>query len=300
QRIKTGAARLALGYEAQRSSVLRVIPVGLSFEARKSFQARVLVSFGEPVPVTPYLPAYGEDPAKAVEALTTAIQWAMEAQVVHVDRIDAAEIVRAVEELYRGALIRELRDERGIAENQVDLVRLSRTIVEAVNHFKERDPERVERLWQRIQGYRALLAAHHVRDDAVRRRLEPPRVRTRLLHSWEAVVGLPLFVYGTAVNALPYFVPPWLAHPMARKETDYATVRFLASIVCVPVFWGLEIWIVSRVGGGTAALLFALSLPLSGLLAFRYLRGVGRLRRVVRLGLLSMTHGQAVRRLVAE
>src|SRR2546422_783828 len=129
---------------------------GLSFEARKSFGARVLVSFGEPIPVTPYLPAYREDPVKAVEALTTAIQWAMEAQVVHVDRIDAAEVVRAVEELYRGALIRELRAERGLAENQIDLVRLSRTIVEAVNHFKERDPERVERLWQRIQGYRAL------------------------------------------------------------------------------------------------------------------------------------------------
>jgi len=300
QRIKTGAARLALGYEAQRSGALRVIPVGLSFEARKSFQARVLVSFGEPVPVTPYLPAYREDPVKAVEALTTAIQWAMEAQVVHVDRIDAAEIVRAVEELYRGALIRELREERGIAENQVDLVRLSRTIVEAVNHFKEHDPERVERRWQRIQGYRALLAAHHVRDDAVRRRLEPPRARTRVLHSWEAVVGLPLFVYGAAVNALPYFVPRWLAHRMARKETDYATVRFLASIVCVPLFWGLEIWVVGRLAGGTAALLFALSLPLSGLLAFRYLRGAGRLRRIVRFGVLSVTHGQAVRRLIAE
>src|SRR5436853_116317 len=102
QRIKTGAARIALGYEAERPGTLKLIPVGLSFEARKSFNARVLVSFGEPLAVAPYLPAYREDPVKAVEALTTAIQWAMEAQVVHVDRIDAAEVVRAVEELYRG------------------------------------------------------------------------------------------------------------------------------------------------------------------------------------------------------
>src|SRR5213596_99911 len=96
QRIKTGAARIALGYEAERPGTLKLIPIGLSFEARKSFNARVLVSFGEPFTVTPYLPAYREDPVKAVEALTTAIQWAMEAQVVHVDRIDAAEVVRAV------------------------------------------------------------------------------------------------------------------------------------------------------------------------------------------------------------
>src|SRR5262249_52153633 len=44
QRIKTGAARIVLGYA--KPETLTVIPVGLSFEARKSFQARVLVSFG--------------------------------------------------------------------------------------------------------------------------------------------------------------------------------------------------------------------------------------------------------------
>ena len=300
QRIKTGAARIALGYEAQRPGRLSVVPVGLSFEARKSFNGRVLVSFGDPVPVTPYLPAYGEDPVKAVDALTAALQWAMEAEVVHVDRIDAAEVVRAVEQLYRGALIRELREQRGFAENQIDLVRLSRTIVDAVNHFKERDPARVERLWQGIQGYRALLAEYHVRDDMVRRRLEPEPVRRRLLHSWEVVVGFPVFVYGLIVNAGPYFMPRWLAHRMARKETDYATVRFLAAIVCLPLFWGVETWLVWRLAGATAAVLFALTLPVSGLLAYRYLRGAGRLGRALRFSVLAMTHAQAVRRLLAE
>ena len=300
QRIKTGAARIALGYEAEHPGALRLVPVGLSFEARKSFNGRVLVSFGEPLAVAPYLPAYREDPVKAVEALTTAIQWAMEGQVVHVDRIDAADLVRAVEELYRGELVRELRAERGLAENQVDLVRLSRTIVDAVNHFKTHDPARVENLWQRIQGYRASLARYHVRDDAVRRRLEPPRVRARVWHSWEAVIGLPFFLYGAIVNALPYFVPRWLAQGMAHKETDYATIRFLASVVAFPVFWGLEIWLVARGLGGTWAALFALSLPLSGLVAFRYLRGAGRLGQVLRFSTFSLTHGQDARDLVAE
>jgi 1-acyl-sn-glycerol-3-phosphate acyltransferase len=300
QRIKTGAARIALGYEVERPGALRLIPVGLSFEARKSFNGRVLVSFGEPLAASPYVPAYREDPVKAVDALTTAIQWAMEAQVVHVHRIDADELVRAVQELYRGELIRELRAERGLTEKQIDPVRLSRTIVEAVNHFKERDPERVERLWQRIQGYRALLARHHVRDETVRRRLDPPRSLARVARSWAAVLGFLPFVYGTVVNALPYFVPRWLAHRMARKETDYATVRFLASIVGFPVFWGLEIWIVARLAGTGAALLFALSLPLSGLLAFRYLRGAGRLGRVLRFTLFAIAHEQDARRLIAE
>src|SRR6266511_5009141 len=165
QRIKTGAARIALEYEARRQSSrqgagLTVIPVGLTFEARKSFRARVRVSFGEPIPVTPYLAAYREDPVRAVEAVTTAIQWAMEAQVLHVERMDRAALVRAIDELYRSELIRELQAERGLSPKQIDTFRLSRSIADAVGHFEEREPERLERIAERIARYRAMLAAY--------------------------------------------------------------------------------------------------------------------------------------------
>jgi len=56
QRIKTGAARIALGYEAHAPERLTVVAVGLSFEARKRFRGRVLVSFGEPVAVSAATP----------------------------------------------------------------------------------------------------------------------------------------------------------------------------------------------------------------------------------------------------
>jgi 1-acyl-sn-glycerol-3-phosphate acyltransferase len=300
QRIKTGAARIALGHEAQAPGRLTLVPVGLTFEARKSFHGRVLVSFGEPVPVAPYLPAYREDPTKAVDALTTAIQWAMERQVVHAERIDTAVLARAVEELYRGSLERELRDERGLSGRQIDTFRLSRAIVDAVEHFRERDPERVERLWQRIQGYRALLATHRLRDEAVRARLEPAPVRARVRWSWQAVAGFPLFAYGSVVNVLPYYAPRWLARRMARKETDYATIRLLASIVAFPLFWALETWLVWWVAGIRGAAAFLVTLPLAGLIAYRYLAGAGRLGRQLRFATLLLTRGQEARRVLAE
>jgi 1-acyl-sn-glycerol-3-phosphate acyltransferase len=300
QRIKTGAARIALAYEAEHPGALSVIPVGLSFEARKSFTARVLVSFGEAVGLGPYAAVYRRDPVTGVAELTTAIQWAMEAQVVHVDRIEAAALVREIEELYRDQLVRELREERGLAERQVDLFRISRTIVDAVDHFKARDPQRVERLWQRIQAYRALLARYRVKDEAVQSRLGPHPLRRRVLNAGEGFVAFPLFAYGALVNALPYFVPRGLARRLARKETDYATTRLLASVVAFPLFWGLEIWLVVRLAGAMWGTLFALSLPVSGLVAYHYLRGIGALRRSVRLGVLALTRQAAARDLLAE
>ncbi|HSL50900.1 MAG TPA: lysophospholipid acyltransferase family protein [Candidatus Deferrimicrobiaceae bacterium] len=301
QRIKTGAARIALDYQAAgRGAPLTLIPVGLTFDARKAFRGHVRVSFGEPIALTPYAAVYRDEPAKAVEALTTAIQWGMEAEILHVVRRERQDLVRAVEELYRGDLIRELQEERGLRARQVDPLRLSRAIADAAAHFEQHDPERVERLWAGVQRYRALLAAYQMRDQAVRARAHRPPARGRLRRSWEASLGLPFFAYGLVVNGLPYLLPRWLARRTARKETDYATTRLLASVVAFPVFWALETWIVWRLLGLPWALGFALSLPVSGLIAYRYLGGVSRLQSQLRFGLLSLTHRQSATRLLAE
>jgi 1-acyl-sn-glycerol-3-phosphate acyltransferase len=301
QRIKTGAARIALDYQAGgRGAPLTLIPVGITFEARKAFRGHVRLSFGEPIALAPYAPVYRDEPAKAVEALTTAIQWGMEAEILHVARPERQDLIRAVEEIYRSDLIRELQEERGLGARQIDPLRLSRAIADAAAHFEERDPERVARIWAAVLKYRAMLAAYRVRDQTVRARAQRPPARARLRHSWEASIGLPFFAYGLVVNGLPYLLPRWLARRTARKETDYATTRLLASIVAFPLFWAIEIWIVWQLLGPAWALGFALSLPLSGLLAYRYLGGMGRLRNQLRFGVLSLTHRQSATRLLAE
>jgi 1-acyl-sn-glycerol-3-phosphate acyltransferase len=299
QRIKTGAARIALGYEAHAPGRLTVVPVGLSFEARKKFRGRVLVSFGEPVDVSSDLAAYrgrpfnGSDiPAKALHALTAAIQWAMEREVVHVERIETGALARAVEALYRGELERELWE--------IDSSLLPGSMAAAIEHFRTVDPERIERLWQRMLGYHAGLAAYGLGDEAVRTRLERTAERQRVATSWQTIVGLPLFAYGAAVNFLPYYLPGWLAGRLSRRQTDYATTRLLASVVAFPLFWALETSLVGWAAGLRWLLVFSLSLPLGGLLAYRYVVGTGRLRHQLRFGALLLTRAQEARRLLAE
>ena len=77
-------------------------------------------------------------------------------------------------------------------------------------------------------------------------------------------------------------------------------MRLLAAIVAVPIFYSVETWLVFRAAGGLVAALFAMSLPLSGLLAYRYLAGAGRFRSRLRFAMLAATHGAVARRLVVE
>ena len=124
--------------------------------------------------------------------------------------------------------------------------------------------------------------------------------RQRVARSWQTIVGLPLFAYGAAVNFLPYYLPGWLARRMSRRHTDYATIRLLASVAAFPLFWSLETSLVGWAGGLRWALAFFLSLPLGGLIAYRYLVGTGRLRHQLRFGALLLTRAQEARRLLAE
>ena len=98
-------------------------------------------------------------------------------------------------------------------------------------------------------GYHALLAAYRLRDEAVRTRLERTAERQRVARSWQTIVGFPLFAYGAAANFLPYYLPGWLAGRMARRPTDYATTRLLASVVAFPLFWSLETALVGWAAG---------------------------------------------------
>src|SRR5438093_4823170 len=84
------------------------------------------------------------------------------------------------------------------------------------------------------------------------------------------------------------------------RQTDYATIRLLASVAAFPLFWSLETSLVGWATGLRWALVFFLSLPLGGLIAYRYLAGTGRLRRQLRFGALLLTRAQEARRLLAE
>jgi hypothetical protein len=71
-------------------------------------------------------------------------------------------------------------------------------------------------------------------------------------------------------------------------------------MIALPLFWALETWLVARLAGPAVALVFLVSLPVSGVIAYRYWVGAGRLRSRLRFSALSLTREQVARRLTTE
>ncbi len=302
QRIKTGAARIVLEAEARRDGRLgiRLIPVGLTFSARKSFRSAVLISFGDPLDLTAHLARYASAPMEAVEQLTEAIQVAMRAQIPHVERPDLTSLVRDVEALYKGDLIRVLMTSRGLTSREIDPLRLSQKIVAAIHYYDTHDPERLLSIRRRLDRYEIALRMLRLRDGALHQERGTWTLRR---HLWSALLGLlgfPLFLYGELMNLLPYSFPRFLSRRLARKETDYATAKLLVIVVALPLFYGLQTWLVWRVFGRTVGLLYGASLPLSGLFALRYWAEIRGMIRSLRVSYLNLTRRQMVTSLLKE
>jgi hypothetical protein len=80
--LKTGAARIVLGAEAERSLLgVRLVPVGLRYDAKDRFRSRVAVHVGAPLDPAPEAVVYRERPGEAVRALTGRIGTGLEAAV---------------------------------------------------------------------------------------------------------------------------------------------------------------------------------------------------------------------------
>src|SRR3954447_25071433 len=72
--LKTGAARIVLEAEQKYPGLgVRIVPVGLLFDAKQTFRSRALVQVGEPIDPAPEIELAARDPVAAFRALTARI-----------------------------------------------------------------------------------------------------------------------------------------------------------------------------------------------------------------------------------
>lgn len=248
--LKTGAARIVLGAEAERGPLgLRVVPVGLVFDVRGRFRSRALVRVGEPIDP---LAAAGEDwreqSPEAVRALTAAIEDGLEEVTLNFESWEQARLVgRAAEVLARDAA--DLPRRESLAEG----LEARRAVLLGYRDLATRHPERVAAVAAEVAAYEALLGAAGVRDRQVAARYPLPGVARWLARSLAILLGwLPLAAIGTLLNLVPYLAVTGVARVFGRPEDQRATYKVYPALLLYPVTWGLEAWTAARTAASLA------------------------------------------------
>lgn len=274
QPLKTGAARIALEAVAKQPGLaVRILPVGLLFDAKEKFRSRALVQVGEPLDPEPETALARQDPVQAVRALTSRIDAALKEVTLNYASWDEARLVARAAELWSRRTL-ELPAGRTLAETFT----LHRAFLDGLADLRERRPERVAEVAEAVRRYDRLLRTFRLRDEQVAADYPvSPVARFVLATLLHLLVHFPLAVVGTVLNWPSYRLVGWIADRVTGKsrgkggrEDQPATYKVFTGVLLFPLTWLAEALLAGRFLGAWAGLGVFLLAPLSGLSALLF------------------------------
>ncbi|MCB9729772.1 MAG: 1-acyl-sn-glycerol-3-phosphate acyltransferase [Deltaproteobacteria bacterium] len=274
QRLKTGAARVALGAARRHPGVtIRIVPTGLHYVRRQRFRTSVLVQYGEPIAIdADWLARADADEREAARALTEVIERRIRALTVNAPNWETLRALDAVRRLYQ--------------PDHLDLTER----IELARRFNEHYPKvagdpAVAALLDRVRRYEARLTALGLTDhDLVGGASKRALMARVAVHGGLLLMWLPLALLAAPIHAPLGLLLRWLAWRFAPRKDVVATTKFLVGLLLVLAVYGLLVgWALWSLGW-VAALQVLLLLPLSGYATLMVVRRFDAIDR--KLGLL--------------
>ena len=258
QRMKTGAARMALGAQERAGADLgiRVVPVGLVYRARRRFRSRAVVWVGAPIAVDDLADEYREDAWSAVEKLTERIKQGLAELTLELERWEELPLLEFVADLEA-------------APRPADFASI-RALAHELSTARERFPDEVIELAQRARRLKDRLAALGAEPSDLTLRYSIGGILRYALRQLAAfLVATPPYLAGLVAWFLPWQLAKLVVR-IARPESDtWATTAVLAGMVLFPV-WVLLVGLgVGFYTSTTWGLVAAVGTILVGLVALR-------------------------------
>lgn len=282
QRMKTGAARMALGAEARADYKLgvRIIPIGLVYRAKHRFRSTVATWVGKPIEVGDLAALHRDDEWSAVEKLTERIVAGLRPVTLELDQWEDLPLVTLAE-----------RIDSGGATSGAPGARLPRihAFARQLRVLRAQDPARMEELTLRGTAFRRRLQSLGLGVDDLDHNYTIGNVANFVLRNlfW-LLLGFPLVALGYILFALPYWLARFAGHRVRTSLDIYATVQILAGILFLIPWSAAIVVLVGLQLNWSLALFLGLLLIPAGLaaLAFHDWQGhvLGDVATFLRLG----------------
>ncbi len=332
-KIKTGAARIALGAEMRQdfSLGLKIIPVGINFQDRDQFLTSVLIRFGDPIEVKDFKEDYLEDERNTVRQLTDKIQESLESQVLHIEHDLVLEMSQMIVKMSAGELLRSLRKDeetgvssairerfkraRGVRKKLLDRFRsvkraprlaesfnMQRLLSDALSYELLHTPKSFARRRAKLRTYQDHLKQTHLRDDfAVKHPVTLSSRKEAIKLTLYAILVGPVAAWGFLHNFIPYQATYQLAI-RASDEAIRAMTAFASGLVFFTAWYALLAYLLWQSTGHKEIItaLYILFIPFAGFVFLRYRQRVATWRKRILARTLFRTRTNLVERLINE
>lgn len=265
--LKTGVSRIVLEAEAAFGPLgARIVPVGLTFDAKGRFRSRVVIHVGEPLDPSPELADYAAAPREAVHRLTERVREGLRGVTLNFPSWEEAHLIARAAQIYQHPRA-ELPDELPLADD----IHVRRTFIAGSARLREHCPEEVARVAEVVGRYDAELLRHGLDDAQVASRYPAERAGLFVLKSlWLMLVRWPLALVGTVVHWPPYHLAGRVAKRRGVEPDAESTYKLFASLLFFPLTWLLAAAAAGWAWGWEASIGILALLPISAVVALRF------------------------------
>lgn len=267
EKVRSGAARMALEALQQGAGNLVILPAGINYHHKEQFRSAVCVCIGEPLNVAEWAAAHPAEPARQVRLLTNELAVLLRKVVIHLEPSARAADLEGVE-LLVNRLLPPLPD-------PVAAIQRRKRIADIINHLFSTNPEYAQRMSAIFRQYRSELERHGLTMDAAP--VTHRHHRSAQTSSGQVLWNLLAFAPALA-GALHHFLPFLIVRSMATlwAAKNGRTVLSLARLsLSIPLYalWYALVWraLQPQIGTGPT-LAWIMAAPFLGAFSLEYFR----------------------------
>ena len=260
-KLKTGAARIALGALKNNKKTPIILPVGLTFSRKGKFRSDVLVQYGSAINLsTPKNLEYFE----SVELVTDRIKHELAKVTLNADSWEDLYLITRLEKFFalrRGKYRKgHLKDRFQALQRLIDAQRLLRIY----------EPDKVRSLVTQLRGFERLCKCCGIRDYHLTIKYKPFLITIYLLRLiLLLILGLPLAVWGLINNFIPYQLTRDVTRKVAKGPDQYDTANVTFGLFFFLLFWLIQTYVIYRYFGSGASITYLASIILAAPFALK-------------------------------
>ena len=264
---KKAAPRIVFMAEekSQKNLDIQIMPIGIYYSSYWKFNRNLIVNFGNPIPANNFLEEYKENPGAATLSMRNSIYDGIDPLIINIRSKNHYNDFEQVTEIYgRHFLARQKQK-----YSMVNLFKSNQKLTKKLDVLEVEKPEDIEGLIKDLNTFNSLLKKHKVKNWLVEK---PENNFLKIaFNKLILLAGLPIFIYGFLLNAIPFFTIDTIIRKKFKDTTFWSSFSLGLGMFLFPIIYLFELLALSWIIPGVwLKLAFLISLPFAGKLAFKW------------------------------
>lgn len=256
---------------------IHIIPTGIYYSNYWKFDRNLIVNYGDPIKINSYLEEYKENPGAAILSLRKKLYESINPLVIDIrSKVFYTEIEK-LREIFGKYFLKKQHKKYSV----LNLFHSDQILVNKFTEIESENLEEFKNLIKEADNYETLIRKYKLRSWLIEN--QKNNMLKIFINKLTLLFGLPVFIFGFAFNAVPFFLIDFFIRKKVKNEGFWSTFFLGSGIIIFPLFYILELILFSWILTGLwLKIAFLVSLPIAGKLAFKWYilckKTVGRAR----------------------